>query len=169
MATMPKQKPGTSEQVVCTPDNFLAAVKKRLAIVDFGWDLAATPENAVVGGGYYYTEADDALVQPWNVCQFTPHTVWNWCNPPYSRLGPWVEKAAKDSVQTQAMVAMLVPAAVGSNWWRDWVDGFAYVLFLNGRLTFKGHTSPYPKDLALLLYAPFLGGGSCVWDWRKDS
>jgi hypothetical protein len=57
---------------------------------------------------------------------------------------------------------------VGSNWWRDNVDGKADVLFLNGRITFVGHNAPYPKDCAILLYAPFLNGNYSVWSWNND-
>ena len=82
-------------------------------------------------------------------------------------ISPWAEKAWTEA-QNGAHVAMLVPASTGSNWWRTHVDGKAYITFLNGRVTFVGHSSPYPKDLALLLYAPFLSGGSTVWRWREN-
>jgi hypothetical protein len=69
-----------------------------------------------------------------------------------------------------AKTTMLVPAAVGANWWRDHVHEEASVLFLNGRLTFVGHTSPYPKDLALLLFATHTDHVAPkwyeVWNWR---
>ena len=179
---MPKQKPGQSEQVVCTPDNFLAAVKQRLGIQQFTWDLAATRKNSVCGPEWCYTEQDNALVQPWNllrnvitrepdgdhgdILRTTTERQWNWCNPPFSNLRAWVFKAWRESEDFGACTAMLVPASVGANWWKDYVEGKAYVTFLNGRLTFKGHDKPYPKDMALLLYAPYLQGGSCVWRWK---
>ena len=160
---MPKQKPGRSEQVVCTPVEFLAAVKKRLGIegYGFGLDLAASHANAVAGN--YYTEEDDSLIQSWHGAN--ARGTWSWCNPPYADLRPWVAKAHFEASQG-AMVAMLVAASVGSEWWREFVDGSAYVTFFGPRLTFVGHTSPYPKDLALLLYAPFLRGGSTIWRWK---
>jgi phage N-6-adenine-methyltransferase len=165
MAKMPAQKPATSEQVVCTPPEFLAAVKNRLNISKFAWDLAASEDNTVTDIGYYDEDAD-ALKQNWKIRIEGNHTAvnWAWCNPPYSNLEPWVEKAWRESLEG-AHVAMLVPASVGSNWWRDWVRNKAYITYLNNRIKFVGHKHMYPKDLALLLYAPFLDGGSCLWRW----
>lgn len=165
MAVMPEQKPHKSEQVVVTPDTFMDAVKKRLDLGDEGFmrDLAANADNTKAD--WFYTEEDDALK-----CQWTfnmEYHGWNWCNPPYSDLGPWVEKAWAES-RKGAKIAMLIPASVGSNYWAKWVDGKAYVTFLNGRITFVGHKGPYPKDLVLLLYTPYLNGGSCVWRWKDD-
>ena len=47
---------------------------------------------------------------------------------------------------------MLVPAGVGSNWWKAWVHHKAYVFLLNGRITFVGQPTCYPKDCCLLYY-----------------
>lgn len=41
----------------------------------------------------------------------------------------------------------------------------AHVLLLNGRLTFVGHTQPYPKDCALLLYSLAGRQRYDVWTW----
>jgi phage N-6-adenine-methyltransferase len=158
MAKMPQQKPGRSEQVVATPLDFLSKVKTRLGIDDFVMDLAATDDNTVTEKGWY-TEEQNSLNQNWYF------DGWCWLNPPYSDIRPWVSKAC-DEADKGAHIAMLVPASTGSNWWHNYVDGAAYITFLNGRITFIGHDKPYPKDLALLLYAPFLMGGSCIWRWK---
>src|SRR4051812_35432085 len=127
----PAQKPGRPKQDYGTPADFLRAVKRRFGIVEFAIDLAATAENAVAP--MFYTEAENALVQPWR----TKGLEIAWLNPPFANLGPWVEKAWKES-QIGARLVMLVPAGVGSNWWRDFVHGKAFVLLLNGRITFGG-------------------------------
>jgi hypothetical protein len=77
---------------------------------------------------------------------------------------------------------MLIPAGVGSNWWRDYVHNKAMVLLLNGRITFggcppnpkTGKVDAYPKDCALLLYSPenkfYIDHGDAaydVWSWAK--
>jgi phage N-6-adenine-methyltransferase len=163
--TMPAQKPGRSIQSVRTPDNFLTAAQRRLG--PFWIDLAATKENRVVKR--YYSPKDDALSQPWcpnPVMQPHLHGRFAWCNPPYADLAPWVRKGLIEA-QGGASIAMLVPAGVGSNWWRDYVHHQARVLLLNGRLTFKGHDSPYPKDLALILFSPDVAFEYEVWNWRK--
>jgi len=156
----PKQRPGQSKQDYRTPPEFLEAVKQLLRIEEFDIDLAASPENAVCPR--FYTEQDNSLEQPWKVGEG-----WNWCNPPFAKLEPWVMKAFNEMAGYGAKTAMLVPAAVGANWWRDWVDDMARVYFLNGRLAFIPDRPKwlYPKDCALLLYAPFVDGYR-VWDWR---
>jgi phage N-6-adenine-methyltransferase len=152
---MPQQKPGRSKQDYRTPPEFLAALKYRLDIEDFTCDVAATAENSV---GLSYCE--DGLEEPW------ARSGWNFCNPPYGHITPWVSIAWEETYR-HVRTAMLVPASVGANWWANHVDGKAHVLFLNGRLTFQGCTAPYPKDLAVLLYTPYVKGGYEVWNWRK--
>lgn len=155
--SMPTQKPHQSEQVVCTPPELLKALKIRLSIAEFAIDLAASSDNAVTS--VYYTEAQDALIQPW------AHFGWGFCNPPFADLGPWVEKGWNEIIYG-AQTCMLVPASVGSNWWRDFVDRRAHVLFLNPRVTFVGHKTAYPKDIAILLYTSFVFGGYEVFEWK---
>lgn len=157
---MPKQKPGRSQQDVRTPGVFLAAVRARLHIDAFTIDLAASRENTVAKK--FYSERTNSLIQDWNRGGF------NWCNPPFGDIGPWVKKAV-DETTRGASTAMLVPASVGSNWWRDFVHEKCRVLLLNGRLTFVGHTQPYPKDCALLLYAPDQIIGYEVWTWEASA
>lgn len=159
MRKPPTQKPGKSEQVVCTPPEFIEKLKHRLAIHVFSIDLAADSSNSIAS--QFYDEEIDSLTQPWSFSS------WGFCNPPYSDIRPWVHKAWVEA-GNGAKTAVLVPSSTGSNWWRDWVDSKAHVLLLNGRLTFSGHTTPYPKDLTLLLYTPFIHGGYEVWDWRNS-
>jgi phage N-6-adenine-methyltransferase len=158
MATMPPQKPGLSKQDVQTPPGFLAAVRSLLQISDFDLDVAADSTNAVVP--FYYDEQTNGLDMPWVV------DGWAWCNPPYSKIRPWVERAYEQS-QQGAKIAVLVPAAVGSNWWRDWVHAKAHIHLLNGRIRFVGHTAGYPKDLALLLYAQDRPPKYTIWTWPQ--
>jgi phage N-6-adenine-methyltransferase len=158
---MPIQKPGRSKQDYQTPPEFLAAVKKRLHTNVFGWDLAASKENTACEFGWY-DEEQDSLKQNWHEIQ----NGWMWLNPPFSNIAPWVYKAS-DEAWKGAFIAMLVPASVGANWWRDFVHDDAHVLFLNGRLTFVGAEGPYPKDCALLLYQPAIQGGYDTWNWKR--
>lgn len=154
--TMPIQKPGRSKQDYGTPVEFLQAVKRRLNISEFSVDLAASDTNAKAQ--LFLSEEDNSLNEEWQ------YGGWCWLNPPFSSISPWVEKASN----SPSHIAMLVPASVGANWWRDWVHNKAHVILLNGRLIFEGETLPYPKDCALLLYTPFINGGYEVWDWRQS-
>lgn len=161
--TEPRQKPGRSKQDYGTPPELLDAIKRRLAIHDFACDLAASDENTVTHMGYI-TAQDDALAMPsWG---FGPG--WNWLNPPFSTIGPWVQRAYTETRQRAVKTAVLIPAAVGSNWWRDWVHLKAEAIFLNPRLTFVGCADPYPKDCALLLYRPVVDQPYDVWTWKAS-
>ena len=142
-----------------TPDEFLVAICKRLDILGFDLDVAASEDNVAFN---FYNEEKDGLQQNWW------SVGWTWCNPPYKDIRPWVQKAWEESQQNKAKIAMLIPASVGANWWKEWVHDKAHTLFLNGRITFVGHTTPYPKDCALLLYTPYIMGGYEVWDWRNN-
>lgn len=148
---------GKSRQDYGTPNEFLNAACKRLGIPCFTWDLAASDENRKAC--YWYTQEDDSLAQDWDLCGG-----WLWLNPPYSNITPWVAKAASC---VESNIAMLIPASVGANWWKEHVHNRAHVLLLNGRITFEGASDPYPKDCALLLYTPAIKGGYEVWSWQK--
>lgn len=193
MAKMPVQKPHRSKQNFCTPENFLAAVKHKLGIREFAIDLAAEEDNTVADE--WYDQEMNALVQTW---AYGPAASWNWLNPEFGDLNPWVARAWGELQRAGAQTAVLVPAGVGSDWWRDWVHEKAHVLLLNGRLCFikdwqttidpatlkdgKGpprcYSQPplYPKDCCLLLYSATLGRASMgwdrkwyeVWNWRKE-
>lgn len=160
MATMPLQKPGESKQDYGTPPEVLAAVRKKLGITEFDIDLAASYENKVCAS--CYTELTDSLshTTPWKVGDG-----WNWLNPPYAKIEPWVYKAWSESL-LGAKTAVLVPAGVGSNWWGNWVHGKAHTLLMHGRVQFVGAEGLYPKDTVVLLYASMCRGGYEFWNWR---
>jgi DNA (cytosine-5)-methyltransferase 1 len=157
---MPDQKPGLSKQDYQTPQEFIIACLNRLRISEFTWDLAASAQNTQAD--HFITQEQDSLKQRWHELDG-----WLWLNPPYADIKPWVEKAHEESLKG-ALIAILIPASVGANWWRDYVNNSCYQLFLNGRITFVGCSTPYPKDCALLLYTPFIRSGNSVWDWRKE-
>jgi phage N-6-adenine-methyltransferase len=161
MAKMPRQKPGQSVQAVGTPEVFLQAVYRRLGITEFAYDLAGDAVRHVCP--LYITEAQDSLSIPWADLSAD----WMWLNPPYARLGPWMQHAYEQSLDG-AKVAILIPASTGSNYWKRYVDGKAYVLLLNGRITFVGHKIAYPKDCVLLLYGPYIAPGYEVWSWKQE-
>lgn len=131
----------------------------------FTLDVAAAPHNAKCED--YYTVDDDGLSQDWygNV----------WCNPPYSNLRAWLDKAW-DEWQTSRswkyrpyVIAMLVPAnRTEQAWWQERVEPFRdrmgmplRVEFLRGRMRFdrpnavigpKGDRPPF--GCCLLIWGP---------------
>ena len=157
----PKQKPGRSKQDYKTPPEFLEAVKKRFRISEFALDLAASNGNNVCLE--YYTKENDSLRKDLS---------WEsngvaWLNPPYSNIRPWVKKAHEQTLASNLVdLFMLLPAAVGSNWFRDYVNLKCRIILLNGRIRFVGASGPYPKDCMLLHYNMTAPKGYEVWDWR---
>ena len=121
------------------------------------WDLAASPGNAKAPK--YFTEADNSLAQDWTKCAGRL-----WLNPPFDRIGPWAEKCAANC--PDRLIFFLVPAAVGSNWFRDYVADIARVHFLNGRVPFDPlHPKwGYPKDCMLCIYGQ--KPGYDIWSWK---
>ncbi len=166
--TMPAQKPGTSEQTVCTPRAFLNAVESRFGKIAF--DLAATQENAVTGDDQFFGPgspwANDSLTADWSQVYEDELTIL-WCNPPYGMIkgNGFARKARKECAGGDVRVVMLIPAAVATNWFAEEVHGHALVIPIRPRLTFVGHRDPFPKDLMLCCYG--IGRvGFEPWQWN---
>lgn len=94
---------------------------------DFGCDVAASDENTLCDS--WFTEKDNAIDPDW---------VWglsNWCNPPYSDIGPWVDKAAQQHDLGKTTV-MLVPADTSVKWFKRAYETCNDIRFISGRLAF---------------------------------
>lgn len=160
---MPAQCPGKSEQSVGTPPEFIRSVLHFLDIEYFAMDFAA--EVGLTVSETYFDKEMDALSLDWH--KYLSSRQWGWLNPEYADIAPWVRKCAEEK-ECGANIAVLVPASVCTNWWRDYVHDIADVRFPTGRLTFTGHTASYPKDLALLLYSRGRVPGYQPWNWRNE-
>lgn len=96
----------------------------------FTVDVAASAENAKLPR--FYTVEQDGLAQDWSGERV-------WCNPPYSNIEPWVEKAHGGGAE---LVVMLLPAnRTEQIWWQRHVEPFRRagtltVEFLPGRMRF---------------------------------
>ncbi len=158
----PRQRPGRSKQDYGTPSIVLAAVRRLMHVSAFALDAAASQENAVASR--YYTIVQNGLLQPWDDDGVT------WWNPPYGQCGHWAAKANAEAALGRVS-AGLIPASVGSHWWRKWVHQRAHVKFLNGRVTFAGCTAPFPKDVVLAIFGDPVRwpAGYDVWRWRPDA
>jgi phage N-6-adenine-methyltransferase len=103
---------------------------------EFGFtlDAAASAANALTPS--YFDRDADGLSQAWSGVV--------WCNPPYSCLRPWVEKAQAEVARADgpSAVVMLLPAnRTEQAWWQDTIEpgrraGRLEVRFLRGRLRF---------------------------------
>ena len=84
----------------------------------FTLDVAATRENAKCER--FFTLEDDGLVRPWA----SPRV---WCNPPYSQIGAWVEKAWREwnGAGYPHLIVMLLPANRPEQaWWQEFVEPY---------------------------------------------
>lgn len=85
----------------------------------FTLDVAASPHNAKLPR--FFTIEHNGLAQSWASERV-------WCNPPYSDIGPWVNKAW-DEMQIYnppaALVVMLLPAnRTEQAWWHKHVEPY---------------------------------------------
>ena len=133
-----------------TPPELFAKMGHRYGPFDL--DVCATAGNAKVER--FYSPDQDGLQQPWQgVC---------WMNPPYGRtIGQWVRKAWESSVEG-ATVVCLLPARTDTRWWQDYVDPYADVEFLRGRVRFGDATSGAPFPSAIVIFRP-MTRVACQW------
>jgi len=112
------------------------------ALFNFTLDPCCTHENAKCP--FHYTLAEDGLAHDW-IGQRV------FMNPPYGRgIRRWVEKAYEESA-SGALVVGLLPARTDTMWWQDYVQPFADVRFIRGRLKFGGamNSAPFPSAIAI--------------------
>ncbi|HEX6461127.1 MAG TPA: DNA N-6-adenine-methyltransferase [Thermoleophilaceae bacterium] len=121
-----------------TPVELFAVLHKRFR---FTVDAAALPYNRKLDR--FWSPEDDGLAQDW-----TGERIW--CNPPFSEIPPWVQKAAESLAD---LVVMLVPAnRTEQAWWQEYVEphrdrgGRLRVEFLRGRLPFGIGSAPAPPN-----------------------
>lgn len=121
-----------------TPRELVTAVAE---VWPLGRDVAASPHNAV--SSCYYTEEQNSLVQTWTL----PTGLWNWCNPPYSDIEPWVLKMMEAAAMEQSGTLLLVPPEFSTQWSRRLVCGGAQAhILINGRVDFIDEATGQPVD-----------------------
>lgn len=87
----------------------------------------------------FLTEREDGLRVPWR-----GHTVF--CNPPYSNVVPWVEKAVVENIPA----VFLLPSRTDTRTFQEWIfPNMRWVIFLRGRIRFSGcaQSAPFPSCL----------------------
>jgi phage N-6-adenine-methyltransferase len=127
----------------------------------FTIDVAASAANTKLER--YYSIEDDGLAQSWAGERV-------WCNPPYSDIRPWVEKA-QDEYPHAGCIVMLLPAnRTEQKWWQELVEPYRdremsalYTEFLPGRLRFirAGATEVGPNE------RPPFGCVLLIWSGRR--
>lgn len=113
----------------------------------FDLDVAASEKNALTPD--FLDEKDNALSRKWSEK--------NWCNPPYSNIMPWVNKAIEQHKLGKTTV-MLVPADTSVKWFKKAYDSCNEVRLISGRIAFINADTQKP-----------VGGnnkGSVLFIWR---
>lgn len=108
----------------------------------FTLDPCATDENHKCRK--YYTKARDGLIQDWG-----GQTVF--CNPPYSEISAWVEKAFRESRKDKTIVVLLIPARTDTKYFHDFIYQRAEIRFVRGRLKFGNskYNAPFPSMVCI--------------------
>lgn len=116
----------------------------------FTIDAAASAENAKCDR--YYSAEDSGLEKNWE-----GESVF--CNPPYSKIKEWVEKAHDEGQKDNTVVVLLVPARTDTRWFHDYIHYRAEVRFIKGRLCFSGSktTAPFPSMIVIFRGANRIG------------
>lgn len=106
----------------------------------------------------------------------TPWRGFVWLNPPFSNIGPWLQKLSEHPEGGLA----LVPASVGAKYWRRFVYPCATAIaFLPGRLRFCNALG-FPRDSAAFYCALIAYGAEAharckrapdtkIWVLKNDS
>lgn len=158
-ATTPRAR--SPHQDVQTPPDLISAIESKFRPIDF--DLAACDASASRGHLGFFSPEQDSLKQDWT--QIQDRILW--LNPPFAKIAPWAAKCA-EWARTQhsygQLLLLLVPGSIDSNWWNESVRNVAKTLVLAPRVTFVGHTDPFPKPMTLNIYGT--GGDDRVRYWR---
>jgi len=129
-----------------TLPSFIEQLERRFG-ESFTLDVAAAAHNAKASR--YFTREDDGLAQSWGDGENV------WCNPPYSNIYDWVQKAwdewdrrafsewAPHPIGPQRIVMLLPANRVEQKWWQELVEPHRdrqgsplKVEFLPGRMRF---------------------------------
>jgi site-specific DNA-methyltransferase (adenine-specific) len=122
-----------------TPQDFF---DKLNAEFQFNLDPCATDENHKCNK--YFTRETDGLSQNWRGYRV-------FCNPPYSDIGKWVEKAFREGHKDNTIVVMLIPARTDTKYFHDYILHRSEIRFVKGRLKFgEGKNSaPFPSMVVI--------------------
>lgn len=118
-----------------TPQDTFDALDKEF---HFTLDPCSTDENAKCK--YHFTEKEDGLKRSWG-----GEIVF--CNPPYSQITKWVQKASEERTTT----VMLIPARTDTKWFHKYIYHRTEIRFIKGRLKYSGakYNAPFPTMIVI--------------------
>jgi len=117
----------------------------------FTCDVAASNKNHLCAE--YLTEIENAIDSPWGDV--------NWCNPPYSDITPWINKAIIEHDAYNKTIVMLVPSDTSVKWFKLAYESCNEVRFISGRISFINAYTQLPVNGN--------NKGSVIFIWRGNS
>jgi site-specific DNA-methyltransferase (adenine-specific) len=105
------------------------------------WDfqLDACAEEWSAKCDKWYGVHDNGLLMKWQS--------WTWCNPPYSEIELWLEKAAAESHMGASSV-VLIPSRTDTKAFHKFAPRASRVFFIKGRLKFIDPETQRERDSA---------------------
>jgi phage N-6-adenine-methyltransferase len=117
-----------------TPPKLFEWAAKRYLFFDI--DLAANAQNHLCPVWYGDGGRGDAFAEKWS--DIFPARR-GWCNPPYSKIAPWVDKAVSEAADGFETV-MLIPAPNGEKYTQKLFQHAVSITWIIGRVGFVDST-----------------------------
>lgn len=138
----------------------------------FGFDVCA--EDGTAKCAEYWTIEDDALTKDWVLASSIVRRSNDsslWCNPPYSNIKPWVEKAIEAQLNGR-MTVMLVMCDPSVKWFSLAQQYASEIRFVtDGRLAFLKNGVPQKgnnKGSVIFVFDPHrISAGHVSWVTRE--
>ncbi|MDE9479431.1 phage N-6-adenine-methyltransferase [Xenorhabdus bovienii] len=132
---------------------------------EFKLDAAADAQNTLCA--HYLTERDNALECDWESYGSI------FCNPPYSKITPWIKKAAIECRKQCQSIVMLVPNDTSVGWFNLAMQTVDEVrLITGGRIQFvpveQRKKNSNTKGSMLLIWRPFITPRKTITTVDKD-
>ena len=111
---------------------------------EFNFDLDPCSTNENHKYEKYFTLDDNGLDQNWG-----GHRVF--CNPPYSQIDKWVEKAFRETRNDNTLVVMLIPSRTDTKYFHNYIYQRTEIRFIRGRLKFgeSKNSAPFPSMIVI--------------------
>lgn len=122
-----------------TPQDFYNELNKEFA---FTLDPCGTQENHKCKK--FFTAEENGLLQDWG-----GHRVF--CNPPYSKIAEWVEKAYRETRKDNTVVVLLIPSRTDTRYFQNYIYHRSEIRFVKGRLKFgqSKNSAPFPSMIVI--------------------
>lgn len=128
-----------------TPESIFSELDKEF---NFNLDPCATELNHKTEK--YFTIQEDGLKQSWGGYNV-------FCNPPYSKIAKWVEKAYTESLKENTLVCLLIPSRTDTKYFHDYIYHRSEIRFIRGRIRFGESTenAPFPSMVVIFRSAKY--------------